>query len=364
MTDIEKREAKAMRSNGKAILTLVSLALSVIIGLAIARGRAPSLNTNAETTRKIRIGLSLDTLKEERWQRDRDIFVKRAGDLGAEVLVQSANSDDTRQMRDVESLISSKVDVVVIVPHNGAAMAKAVDMAKASGIPVIAYDRLITGCDLDLYMSFDNIKVGECQTRYLLDNLPTPGKGAIVRIYGSKTDHNALLFKQGQDNVLAPYLGSGDLKVLHEDWAQDWKPENGKKIMNAAITKFGDRIDAVLASNDGTAGGAIQSLLEEGLAGRMIVTGQDADLAACQRIMAGTQSMSVYKPLKALASRAAELAVAVARKELIVANGEIDNGKRKVPAILMEVIPVDKNNIMETVVRDGFHSAESLKAGN
>jgi D-xylose transport system substrate-binding protein len=351
-------------SNGLVFLTLVSLALSVLIGFAVARSRGPASSTRVAADARIRIGLSLDTLKEERWQRDRDIFVRRAGELGAEVLVLSANSDNTRQLRDVESLISSQVDVIVIVPHNGAAMARAADMAKAAGIPVIAYDRLIVDSDLDLYMSFDNIKVGEMQARYLLDHLATPGKGRIVRIYGAKTDNNAAMFKQGQDNILAPYIARGDIVVLHEDWAQDWRPANAKAIMNAALTQFGANIDGVLASNDGTAGGAIQALLEEGLAGKMVVTGQDADLAACQRIMAGMQSMTVYKPLSRLANRAAEVAVAVANRNVVFANGEIDNGKRMVPSILMEVIAVDKHNMMETVVADGFHSAESLRGGN
>ncbi len=347
-----------MKLTAKTIFVVISFVLSVVIGLIIARGKGTTAGGGeGKTGAKITIGLSLDTLKEERWQKDRDIFVKKANELGADVLVQSANSDDTRQIRDVEALISNKVNLIVIVPHNGDAMSKAVDMAKAAGIPVIAYDRLITGCDLDLYMSFNNVKVGECQARYLVDHLPVPGKGNIVRIYGSKTDNNALLYKQGQDSVLDPYLKSGDVKVVHEDWAQDWKPENGKKIMSAAITKFGSGIDGVLASNDGTAGGAIQSLLEEGLAGKIVVTGQDADLAACQRIMRGTQTMSIYKPLKALAVKAAEIAVAVVKREIVFANGELDNGKRKVPSLFLDVVPVDKHNMMDTVVKDGFHTA-------
>ena len=252
------------------------------------------------------IGLSLDTLKEERWQRDRDTFIAEAKKLGATVIVQSANSDDTRQVRDVESLLSRKVDVLVIVPHNGAAMTRAVKSANEAKVPVIAYDRLILNASIDYYLTFDNEKVGEAQANYAVARLPKDRKARIVRIYGAPTDNNAKLFKQGQDNVLTPLIKSGKIEVVHEDWALDWKPENAKKIMNAAITKAGRAIDAVVVSNDGTAGGAIQALLEEGLAGKVIVTGQDADLAACQRIQRGTQSMTVYKPLKNLASLAAD----------------------------------------------------------
>ena len=147
-----------------------------------------------------------------------------------------------------------------------------------------------------------------------------------MRIYGAKTDNNALLFKQGQDNVLAPYIERGDIDVVHEDWAEDWKPENAKRIVNAAITAHGDAFDAVLASNDGTAGGAIQALLEEGLAGKKLVTGQDAELVACQRIVDGTQAMTIYKPLKTLARNAAELAVRMAQRKVVVAPQTVNNG--------------------------------------
>jgi D-xylose transport system substrate-binding protein len=307
------------------------------------------------------IGLSLDTLKEERWQRDRDTFTAEAGRLGATVVVQSANSDDTRQVRDVESLISRGVDVLVIVPHNGAAMTRAVKSANEARIPVISYDRLIMNCRIDEYLTFDNVKVGEAQASYVADRLPKGRAARIVRIYGAPTDNNAKLLKQGQDDILDPLVHAGKVEVVHEDWALDWKPENAKRIMNAAITKAGDRIDAVIASNDGTAGGAIQALLEEGLAGKVMVTGQDADLAACQRIVRGTQSMTVYKPLKNLATLAANVAVQVAKGGKPAAAGRIDNGAGQVPSIFVPIVVVDKGNLDATVVADGFHTAEELK---
>ena len=342
-------------------LVVLSLALSVLLGWLLSQ-RGTEGPTGIPKG-KLLIGLSMDTLKEARWQVDRDLFTKRANELGAEVLVQSANSDDVQQVKDVDFLITRKVGVLVVIPHNGAAMAKGVEMARQAGIPVIAYDRLITECPLDLYITFDNVKVGELQAHYLVEHLPR-GKGRIVRIYGSKTDHNALLFKQGQDHVLNPLIARGDMKVLHEDWAEDWKPENAKKIMNAAITKSGQGknfdCQGVLASNDGTAGGAIQSLLEEGLAGRILVTGQDADLVACQRIEQGTQAMTIYKPIKALATRAAELAVAMATGKPIITNAGLHNGKVAVPSVLLEVVAVNRENLAETVIKDGFHRREEI----
>ena len=307
------------------------------------------------------IGLSLDTLKEERWISDRDTFVREAEKRGARVIVQSATSDDTRQVRDVESLISRGVDVLVIVPHNGEAMSRAVKSANEAHIPVISYDRLIMNCLVDYYLSFDNVKVGEAQAKYAVEHLPKDRPARVVRILGSRTDQNAVMFKEGQDHILNPLIASGKIIVLHEDWALDWKPELGKKIMNAALTKNGDAIDEVIVTNDGTAGGAIQALLEEGLAGKVLVTGQDADLAACQRILRGTQSMTVYKPVKKLATLAANVAVDIATGVTPQTTATINNGAKEVPSIFEAVIAVDKSNLMQTVVADGFHSADDLK---
>lgn len=360
--------------NIRILLVLVSFALSVATGWVMSRnasaaaspsiGGIPALVSSgapAQVTpnappvkRRPVIGLSMDTLKEERWIKDRDLFIAQAEALGAEVRVQSANSDDTRQLRDVETLITLGVDALVIIPHNGAAMARAVEMAHAEGIPVLSYDRLITGAETDLYITFDNVKVGELQARFLAEKIPAEGKMRLVRIYGAKTDNNARLFKQGQDNILNPLIAAGKVEVVFEDWAEDWKPENAKKITNAAITKVGKGIDAVLASNDGTAGGAIQALMEESLAGQVLVTGQDADLAACQRIVNGTQTMTVYKPLTRLAKRAAELAVKLAQRKPLVAKDETDNGVLKVPSVLLDIVAVTKENMKETVIADGF----------
>jgi D-xylose transport system substrate-binding protein len=332
-----------------------SLVVSVVIGVVLSRGGQRA----RESSQKLVIGLSLDTLKDARWQRDRDEFVARAKALGAEVLVQSANSDDTRQLSDVEALVNRGVSVLVIVPHDGLAMAKAVAVAHRAGIPVLSYDRLIRNADVDLYVSFDNVRVGELQAKYLVGHLP-PGPKKIVRIYGSRSDNNAALFKEGQDKIVLPLARSGMVTIVHEDWAEDWKPEAAKKIVIAAITRHPDGIDGVLASNDGTAGGAIQALIEAGLGGKVVVTGQDADLVACQHIARGTQHMTIYKPIKQLALRAAEAAVRLGRRQVVVAKETVNNGSADVPSMLVDVITVTKDNLEETVVRDGFHKHDDV----
>lgn len=337
-------------------LPVVSLILSVFIGLTLARGGAQSGIKPPQ--HKVVIGLSMDTLKEARWQVDRRLFEERAAQLGATVRVSSANSDDSAQLRDVNAMISSGVDAIVIVPHDGAAMSKAIDAAHVANIPVIAYDRLITDSDLDLYVTFDNVKVGEAQAQYLIDALG--GKGKIIRIYGAPTDNNARLFKTGQDNVLNPYIARGDIEVIHEDWADNWEPQRAKQITNAAITNHGHNFVAILASNDGTAGGAIQALKEEGMMGKVLVTGQDADLAASQRIVEGSQAMSIYKPIRALATTAADFAVKLATAKPVIARNELDNGKLLVPSVFLPVTAVTKDNMMQTIVADGFHSFDDV----
>ena len=288
---------------------------------------------NQGSGNKIKIGLSLDTLKEERWQHDRDLFVAKCKALGADVLVQAANSDDALQNSQAENLLTEGVNVLVVVPHNGKSAATIVESAHKAGVPVLAYDRLINDCDLDLYVSFNNVKVGEMQADYLVKHQP---KGNYVLIGGAPTDHNALMFREGQMNILKPYVDRGDIKVVADQWATDWQAVEALKITENALTKNNNKVDAVLVSNDGTAGGAIQALSEQNLAGKVWVSGQDADLAGCQRIVAGTQSMTVYKPIQKLAEKAAELAVALAQKQpLTDKTTTVNNGKKDVPSILL-----------------------------
>jgi len=349
-----------MRFDSAAAVALSAAVLAACGGKDAGQGgpAAGSGGSGAGGGKKIKIGFSMDTLKEERWQRDRDLVVARGAELGAEVLVQAANGDDSRQNAQAESLLTQGVDVLLVAPHNGKTAAVIVESAHKAGVPVIAYDRIINDSDLDLYISFDNVRVGELQADYIVKRAP---KGNYVLIGGAPTDYNAVLFRKGQMNIVQPLVDKGDIKIVSDQWAKDWQAVEALKIMENALTRSGNKVDAVVASNDGVAGGAIQALEEQKLAGKVPVSGQDAELSACQRIVAGTQSVTVYKPIKILARKAAEVAVMMAKKQQVGdATRPVNNGKKDVPSILLEPIQVDKDNMASTVIADGYQKMESV----
>lgn len=333
-------------------LVTVSLILSVLIGLSLSKeGEGPS--GSPEKSEGFVVGLSLDTLQEERWQKDRDTIIRGVESLGGRVEALAANSDTTKQAGDIRAMITKGVDALMVVPFDGAAMGPLVDEASAAGIPVISYDRLITNTkNLTCYLSFDNVKVGNAQGAYLVKALAGRSKSRIIRVYGSPTDNNAKLFKQGQDEMLAPLIESGKIEVVHEAWAQGWRPAEATRIVTAALQKHPE-VDAILASNDGTAGGSIAALPEH-LVGKVIVTGQDAELEAVRRIASGRQAMTIFKPVGILAKEGAELAAKAAMGQVIVANSTLDNGKTMVPSRFSDIFTVTKDNIVETVVKAGF----------
>ncbi|EMD9274106.1 D-xylose ABC transporter substrate-binding protein [Cronobacter malonaticus] len=305
----------------------------------------------------VKIGMAIDDLRLERWQKDRDIFVSKAESLGAKVFVQSANGNEETQMSQIENMINRGVDVLVIIPYNGQVLSNVVAEAKREGIKVLAYDRMINNADIDFYISFDNEKVGELQAQSLVDKVP---QGNYFLMGGSPVDNNARLFRDGQMKVLKPFIDSGKIKVVGDQWVDGWLPENALKIMENALTAKNNKIDAVVASNDATAGGAIQALSAQGLAGKVAISGQDADLAGIKRIIAGTQTMTVYKPITQLANTAAEVAVELGNDKQPKSDATLNNGLKEVPARLLTPIKVDKSNIESTVIKDGFHKKSEL----
>lgn len=329
----------------KKLIFIIMVVISALLSVFNASGK------------NVTIGMAIDDLRLERWQKDRDIFVHHAQSLGAKVYVQSANGDEQTQISQIENMISRGVDVLVIIPYNGQVLSNVIAEAKREGIKILSYDRLITNADLDFYISFDNEKVGELQAQSLTEKVPA---GNYFLLGGSPVDNNARLFRTGQMKVLQPYIDSGKIKIVGDQWVDGWLAENALKIMENALTATNNKIDAVVASNDITAGGAIQALNAQGLAGKVVISGQDADLAAIKRIIAGTQTMTIYKPITELATAAAGIAVQLATGQQPEYDVKINNGTKEVPSRMLTPIMVDKSNIETTVIKDGFHPASDL----
>jgi D-xylose transport system substrate-binding protein len=303
-----------------------------------------------------KIGFSIDDLRLERWARDRDYFVAAATQMGAKVFVQSADASEQKQLAQIENLISRGVDVLVIVPYNATVLTNAIREAKKSHIKVISYDRLALNADLDAYISFDNKAVGEMQAKGVVAQKP---KGNYYLLGGAPTDNNAKMLREGQMAVLQPLIDKGDIKVVGKQWVKDWSPSEALAIIENALTANNNKIDAIVASNDATAGGAIQALAAQKLSGKVPVSGQDADIAAVRRVLAGSQAMTVYKPLKLIASEAAKLAVQLVRNEKPAFNAQYDNGFKKVDTLLLKPTPLTKDNI-DILVKDGFYTSAQI----
>ena len=308
---------------------------------------------------KIKIGFSMDTLKEERWQRDKALVEQYAREAGADLDVQVANGDDAVQSKQAENMLTKGVDVLIVAPHNGVAAASIVEMAKRQGVPVISYDRLIQNSEPALYVSHQVVKMGEMQGRYALEHQP---KGNYVLIGGAPTDNNAKLLRDGQMNVLRPAIERGDIKLISDQFARDWLASEARRFTDDALTQTNNNLQAIVASNDGTAGGAVAALNAAGLTGKVLVTGQDAALDAIQRIVQDQQTMTIYKPIAPLAKSAVDAALKLARGEALTAPDRVNNGRIDVPSILHEPMAVDKANVMETVVKDGYHKYEDVYA--
>lgn len=314
-----------------------------------------------EADDQIVIGFSMDTLAEERWLRDRELFKEAVEALGAEVKIFESKGDDALQILQAETLINEGIDILVIVPHNAESTAMIVKKAHSVGIKVLSYDRLVRNSEIDLYVSYDNEMVGELQAKAITKLVP---KGKYVYIGGAETDYNAHLFKLGVFNILQPLIDKGDITIVYDQWTKDWVPEHAFANMKEALKANDNEIDAVISANDATAGGVIQALAEQGLAGKIPIAGQDADLAGAQRIVEGTQTMTVYKPLKELANQAAEFAVKLAKGEEISVERMINNGRLEVPSMLLSPIAVDQENMDETIIADGFHSRHEVYRQN
>ncbi len=335
----------------RAILLLPSIVLILLFGCA-------SDQTFKNDDNVIKIGYIYETMTVERWQIDRDIFVASVKELGAQPFVKNAYESSERQIEQCKEMVDQGMDVLVIVAYDKDALTELVRYAHSHNVKVIAYDRLIRNANVDLYISFDNTTVGELMGESAVKAVP---KGNYLILNGTKKDNNSSHLNRGYYSVLTPYIEKGDIEVVGETWVEAWRDE-GSYQYTSSVLNGGNTFDAVIAANDRLAEGAVKALSENRLAGKVFVTGQDAELAACQRIVEGTQNMTVYKPISVLAKGAAELAVKLAEGEDIGPCDKIWDGTYDVNCIYYEPILVTKENIVDTVIKGGFYTLDQVYA--
>ncbi len=305
---------------------------------------------------KITIGFSMATLQEERWQRDMEFLVAKAKTKGADVIVQNANNSTEDQIKQVKYLLEQNIDILLIVPQDSERSAEAVELAKKKGVKVICYDRLIRNANADFYVSFDNIKVGEYMASLMVSKVPS---GNYIVINGAKTDYNSYMYNKGYKNILNKYIYDNSINIVDEIWANDWRPEDAFKCVEKVL-QSGKKVDAVLAANDSLAGAAIEALSEQQLAGKVLVAGHDADISGCQRVAEGTQMMTVYKPIDQLAEKAVDVALGLLKNNYYACNTFISDGENDIPYAKVDPIVVTKDNLVNTVIDDGFHRLEEV----
>lgn len=300
----------------------------------------------------IQIGVTFDSFVIERWQRDRDIFVSAAQELGAEVNIQNANGDLQEQIAQIDYFIQKDMDAIVVIGIDADGLSEVVERARIAGIPVIAYDRLIHNANVSLYISFDNYAVGSLMAEHMQQHLEDTGE--ILQVCGPLSDNNVTLVMDGFQTALE----DSSLQIVHTEFAEGWLAETGFTVVNEYLS-IHENIDGIMCGNDSIAGQAIRSLSEQRLAGKVCVVGQDADLDACQRIVEGTQCMTVYKPVEKLAKKAAEKAVQLAKGESIMARETINDGKYDVPYECLEPIAVTKEN-MDEIITGKYHEESDI----
>ena len=332
------------------------LALIMCLSLGLCAGcKAPEKNEVTPTTEAAGpvIGLSFDSFVIERWTRDRDVFVSAANELGAEVNVQSAGGDVDVQISHIKHFIDIGVDAIVIITADAVRLADILKEAKNKGIPVICYDRLVMNCNADLYISFNNETVGKEMANAICSKVPDGG--TIVEIMGPESDNNVPQVMAGFDSVCQEH----NMKISLKYNCENWRPELAYEFVNEHFDEI-SKADAIMCGNDALAGEAIHALAERGYAGKIFVTGQDGDLEACQRLVEGTQLVTVYKPVDVLARKAARYAVQLANGENIDATETFFDGSQQIPYVAIEPSGVTVDNLDKIIIDSGFHLRDDV----
>jgi len=302
-----------------------------------------------------KIGFILSTMQEERYQRDKRVFEETVTKLGGKVVFASCNNSEQTQAAEVDNLLSQGVEALVIQPVNGDTASSFVKQAKADGVPVVVYDRLVKSTPFDAYITEDSFKVGQLQAEAAVKF--TGGKGNYVLLMGQAGHSVAEARTAGVMSVLKKHP---TIKLVVKQYHPGWSPNLAMQTTENALTQYKNNIQAVIANNSGMAHGAVQALAEQKLAGKVFVAGADADLAAIRDIVGGKQQFEVFISINDMAKRAAEVAVALAKKEEFKFDSQVDNGVAKIKTVNTPVYPVDKASVQARIIETGFHTKEAV----
>lgn len=348
-----------------AVLLVVSMSVSVF-----AEGWLSNLlgGKTKEDDGVLKVGFLLKTMQEERYLKDRAAFTQKAEELGAEVLFDSANNNENTQLARFENMLTRGADVIVLQPVNTGTASNMVKMAHEAGVAIVNYDSLIMNSDVDVFLTQDSWAVGKLQGQAMVEWFKEKRgevKGNVVLLRGQPGDSNAMAFSQGVLDTIEEYPG---LKLVVDQSHEGWSPDLAMATTENALTKYENNIDAVVANNSGMASGAVRALEAQGLAdvNKVFVAGSDADLINIRYIAQGKQTVDIFKKIKPLAYKSAEVAVALAKnpdkpiEEIINIDRYVNNGKNEVPTVVTPVVIVNQDNIMDTVVADEYHSKEDI----
>jgi len=315
------------------------------------------LVNSCSSDKKVKIGMLLPNMTDARWPQDLQYFSAKVNELGGEVLSMDAQNNDQLQITQAEELISKGAKMLVVIPVNKNSAAMIVRYAHSKNVKVLSYERIISNCDLDYFISFDNVKVGELMASYAVKLKP---EGNYVLLNGDKSDQNAVWVRKGFHNVLDTFVKVNRIKIAYDVYVDDWSGEEARDITKKYVDLSGTFPEAILSAYDGMSTGIITALDERHATIYPVVTGQNAEIEACRNIIKGKQSMTIYKPIKKIAEEAAVIVLKSVRNEKQNINRTISNGGKDVPTILIEPVPVDASTMKATVIADGFLAEKDI----
>jgi len=365
----------------KKYLKLLSFLLILVMALtacavpaeAPEAGEEPEVE-EPEPEEKVIVGLSFSDFATERWKVEDDLMTALLEEKGYEVLSAEANHDVKLQNDQIDNMVTQGAKVVIVIAEDGDAAVTAVESAAEQGVYVIAYDRLIKTPAISAYISFNNVAVGYNQADGVMKALDienwdveTNGPARVIKMGGSPTDNNAILVRQGQDQILDPYEEAGKIEIVGDQWVDNWDPAKATTLMENMLAAVGNDVDAVVASNDGTALGALTALAAQGLAGVVPISGQDATADGCNSIVKGEQSVTVFKDTRLLSPLAVDLADKLIKGDdpglemYTIAELTLDDTlEGDVPCKFLEVVQVTAENVYDVVVVSGFQSYDDV----